>query len=359
MEFNRPTNIIPAPWAENGQYETIPATQVSSGRASWDTGFPLENTIPVSSGGIPANYNDFQGVLHDLSEHTCFQQTGGLYLWSSSIDYPVGAVVQGSDNGIYRALTKNGPNTVVANPVTDSSGKWTSFVMTDGNQTISGGLTVTSGISGTATDASSLGGIAASGYVTTSGAQAITGAKTFSGITTFSNDINQTNNIVLSGGDFVRRTTDDGWIRLSAASKANNGATLLMYGQTEASTPGYFYLTARDATYGRKDLYGAPDGTLVWAGSNVNTAAKPGVQLVEYTYNQSVTINADNALRVYFTPPTISGYTAQKVVNGRGNGILAFVVPSWSEANNAWVINVRASQQTANSMTFLIEYTRN
>ena len=190
MEFNRPTNIIPAPWAKNGQYETIPATQVSSGRASWDTGFPVENTIPVSSGGIPANYNDFQGVLHDLSEHTCFQQTGGLYLWSSSIDYPVGAVVQGSDNGIYRALAKNGPNTTVANPVTDNSGKWTSFVMTDGNQTISGELTVTSGISGictsatnatSASNATSLGGVAASGYVTISGAQTITGAKTFSG----------------------------------------------------------------------------------------------------------------------------------------------------------------------------------
>ena len=96
--------------------------------------------------------------------------------------------------------------------------------------------------------------------------QTVGGAKTFSGITSFSNDINQTNNIVLSGGDFVRRTIDDGWIRLSAASKANNGATLLMYGQDSASTPGAFYLTARDAAHGRKDLYGTPDGTLTWAG---------------------------------------------------------------------------------------------
>lgn len=194
MEYSRP-NIIPTPWAYGGTFETIPAQQVSSGRASWDTGFPLENTIPVSSGGIPANYNDFQGVLHDLSEHTCWQQTGGMYLWTSSVNYPVGAIVQGSDDKMYRALAKNGPDTVVANPVTDSSGKWTGFIHTTGNQTINGVLTVASGISGTVTNASSLGGVAASSYaldsnvVKLTGNQTISGGKTYVGSAVFSSGL--------------------------------------------------------------------------------------------------------------------------------------------------------------------------
>ena len=333
MEFQRPTYVIPTPWADQGTYETIPATQVSSGRASWDAGFPLENTIPVSSGGIPANYNDFQGVLHDLSEHTCYQQTGGLYEWTSSIDYPVGAIVQGGDAKTYQAVAKNGPNTSVVNPTTDSSGSyWNTFIMSGGTAT-------------SAVDASSLGGVAASGYVTTSGAQTINGAKTFS------------STITMATTSALKVPTTSSFISFYGGTGQTTGARLTLLGKDNSSEPGYFKLVAYGSA--EKLLQGKPDGSLTWDGSNVNTAAKPGVQLVEYTYNQSVTINADNALRVYFTPPTISGYTAQKVVNGRGNGILAFVVPSWSEADNAWVINVRASQQTANSMTFLIEYTRN
>lgn len=272
MEFQRPTNIIPTPWADQGTYETIPATQVSSGRASWDAGFPLENTIPVSSGGIPANYNDFQGVLHDLSEHTCYQQTGGLYAWTSSIDYPVGAIVQGGDAKTYQAVTKNGPNTSVVNPTTDSSGSyWDTFVMAGGSQTIKGaktftsstvfssGITVSGTISGTATsatsagsatNASSLGGIAASGYVTTSGAQTITGAKTFSNAVSL---------------PMILRSVDNGECDMLGSTDFSKGGAVVCYGQDNTITPGAVLL--RPCSSGTAHSFLAnPDGTLTWDG---------------------------------------------------------------------------------------------
>lgn len=122
-------SFIPIPWAENGQTTTIPQNTAEQGRASWDQGFPQVCALPLSAGGIPPNYLDFQGVLHALSSSIFYMQTGALWPWSSTLTYPLGAHVLGSDNNEYVAVQEN----TGQDPTQDDGEKWknvTSFLGT-------------------------------------------------------------------------------------------------------------------------------------------------------------------------------------------------------------------------------------
>lgn len=117
-------SFIPEPWAEtSGNFDTIPATQQETGRASWENGFPLENTIPVAEGGTPSHYLDFQGVLNALSSFAWWQQRGGQFTWSQDLEYPVGAFVLGSDGQLYKSIQASSPS-APQNPIT-ATAYWT------------------------------------------------------------------------------------------------------------------------------------------------------------------------------------------------------------------------------------------
>ena len=109
MAMTQPS-YIDNPWATNGTKTTIPATQATpgDGSASWDKGFPPETAIPISQGGVPPRYVDFNGVLNSLSSFAWWQQRGGLFTYSNTIDYPVGAIVI-SGGKTYQCLQENGP----------------------------------------------------------------------------------------------------------------------------------------------------------------------------------------------------------------------------------------------------------
>lgn len=101
-------SFLPSPFADEGQRATIPATPSSEqGRASYQQGFPQVCAQPLASGGIPPNYQDFQGILYDLSNSIFYMQTGALWPWSASLTYPLGAHVLGSDNNEYVAVQEN------------------------------------------------------------------------------------------------------------------------------------------------------------------------------------------------------------------------------------------------------------
>lgn len=121
---NQPS-IIPSAWAANNStIENIPATTTETGKASWDQGFPVETSLPLSQGGVPPKYGDFNGILNILSQFALYAQSGGQYAWSNQIDYSVGCVVLGTDGALYRAMQVSGPSTTAVNPVGDTSGKW-------------------------------------------------------------------------------------------------------------------------------------------------------------------------------------------------------------------------------------------
>ena len=122
MALTQP-GTIPQPWGSDGQGGTIPQDTTVSGKASWAIGFPPETALPLSEGGVPPSYLDFQGVLNVLSAHNFFQQSGAHYTWANSLDYPVGAFVMGSDNKLYQALQASGPgySAGAKNPTTSAA----------------------------------------------------------------------------------------------------------------------------------------------------------------------------------------------------------------------------------------------
>ena len=117
---NQP-DIIPMAWAENNSTaDSIPETTSESGKASWDQGFPVETSLPLSQGGVPPKYGDFNGILKILSQFALFAQQGGQYAWNNTLAYGVGSIVLGTDGNLYRAAQES----TAVNPVGDASGKW-------------------------------------------------------------------------------------------------------------------------------------------------------------------------------------------------------------------------------------------
>ena len=139
MALNAPS-FIPQPWATSGQAATIPNQKPEFGRASWSQGFPTETSIPLNAGGIPPNYLDFQGVLKILSQFAFFQQSGGLFTWSSSLDYLKGCHILGSDGEEYVALASSGPSVSAGakNPVAPSSSAYWKLANDDSGSVLIG-----------------------------------------------------------------------------------------------------------------------------------------------------------------------------------------------------------------------------
>lgn len=115
----------------------IPATTPSgSGALSYQSAFPPITSLPLSAGGVAPSREDFNGVFKLLSQHTFFQQSGGVYPWSNSLDYPVGAHVLGSNMTEYVAVSPSGPDySGAVDPTTDTTGaNWRSIVLSSPGQ---------------------------------------------------------------------------------------------------------------------------------------------------------------------------------------------------------------------------------
>ncbi|MEQ1969611.1 hypothetical protein ABLA30_22205 [Xenorhabdus nematophila] len=95
-------NLIPAPFAQNGHRDEIPAiykSDLPSQKATWDTGFPQITMMPVTAGGLPPSGRDFNGVFNQISDNIVHLSKGGKYKFSqeyaNSINgYPKGAILQ-------------------------------------------------------------------------------------------------------------------------------------------------------------------------------------------------------------------------------------------------------------------------
>ena len=124
MSITRPVNNS-IPFANlSAQINTIPNTQATSGdgHASWTGGFPAETMLPPTSGGIPPDGKDFNGVINFLSNHQVFLNAGGRYRFDAGLStanggYPIGFVLQ-TDNGASEyvstiANNTNNPNSVL------------------------------------------------------------------------------------------------------------------------------------------------------------------------------------------------------------------------------------------------------
>lgn len=114
---NYPTDKLTSVFAVNGDKRLPPSTAAlaGSGRASQYEGFKIENSMPLSQGGIPPFREDFNGIFNLFSQFLLWYQQGGVMQYDSSLDYEVNNEVY--YNGLkYRCIQDNGVSSTVALP---------------------------------------------------------------------------------------------------------------------------------------------------------------------------------------------------------------------------------------------------
>ena len=134
-------DLIITPFGESADPGTIRPIPESTGpsdpkqNASWEKGFPSPTMIPISSGGVPPEGPDMNGVLNAISQHTAFIGGGGQYKWSAAYvaakgGYAKGSVIQ-SDDGLVSYVSTIDVNS--ANFNTDPSSIGVSWEFYSGN----------------------------------------------------------------------------------------------------------------------------------------------------------------------------------------------------------------------------------
>ncbi|MEE1227255.1 MAG: hypothetical protein UHM08_09160 [Bacteroidales bacterium] len=102
--FNTPT-VIPQIWSAGGQHASIPNTTSERGRASFQSGFPLETATPIAQGGVPPVRQDFNAMGYIPMSHAFYAQNGGCYTFNTDVSnaiggYPKGAILWVWANGV-------------------------------------------------------------------------------------------------------------------------------------------------------------------------------------------------------------------------------------------------------------------
>lgn len=113
--FNEPTQWT-HPLGNNADVATLPDdTPGTSGRASLQKLFQLINQTPLEAGGIAPSREDFNALFKFLGDPVFYMMNGGLWTYSTAMDYPVGALVK-YNNAIYECVQANGPSSTLADP---------------------------------------------------------------------------------------------------------------------------------------------------------------------------------------------------------------------------------------------------
>lgn len=101
---NAPRKVA-LPFAEKGEKDIIPEdSSPTPGRASMNDGFPPETRKTKTSGGVPPNGLDMNGILNYLSALNRWQSAGGSFIYDSAFandndvnGYPNGAILLRAD----------------------------------------------------------------------------------------------------------------------------------------------------------------------------------------------------------------------------------------------------------------------
>lgn len=113
--FNEPTLWTHA-LGNNADVSTLPDdTSGTTGLASLQKLFQLINQTPLEAGGIAPSREDFNALFKFLGDPVFYMMNGGLWTYSTAMDYPVGALVK-YNNAIYECVQANGPSSTLADP---------------------------------------------------------------------------------------------------------------------------------------------------------------------------------------------------------------------------------------------------
>lgn len=126
--------------AASGDKTDIPLNASIAGAADFTLGFPPITQQPLAAGGIAPARADVNGFLNLLSQHTFWQQSGGLYNWSATLDYAVPSMVVGSDGKLYLSLLASGPSSGGAQDPVSSPTYWLDYRQSvpDASETVAG-----------------------------------------------------------------------------------------------------------------------------------------------------------------------------------------------------------------------------
>lgn len=134
---NQP-EFLPSVFASNGDANTIPASNDgTAGLASWLLGFPAITQTPLAQGGLPPQRADFNGIFKAITAFLMFYQAGGVFTYSTTIDYNEGAFVI-YNNLLYFCTKENGPNTTNGQQAPTQTGYWSPLVQSGIDNTFTG-----------------------------------------------------------------------------------------------------------------------------------------------------------------------------------------------------------------------------
>lgn len=134
--------VLPMPIADSGDVRSIPEqTPIGTNQLSFQSGFPPITSNPLTAGGIPPQREDFNAAYRLLSQHSVFQQSGGVYPWQGAngsfpgLNYLAGWHVMGTDGHEYIAILPSGPDVPDSgggfvgpqDPTTDAGTFWVDF----------------------------------------------------------------------------------------------------------------------------------------------------------------------------------------------------------------------------------------
>lgn len=119
---NNPT-LLTMPIAENGQKNTIPATQAAAGDGllSQSTGFPPETALPLGAGGKAPTREDFNGAFNLLSDIAFYTQKGWTFEYDANQTYYKGCIVMDTTNGLrYECINDVAAGTILPSADTNN-----------------------------------------------------------------------------------------------------------------------------------------------------------------------------------------------------------------------------------------------
>ena len=140
MAIPQVPNFWPMALGSNADTVEIPdTTPAGEGIPSFTSLFPVLTQIDPTAGGVFIERSWMNGLFQLLGNNIWYLQHGSPYPWSATLDYPVGAVVQGANGVIYRSLTASGPSISGVGPLNpiNSPVAWTSVspIITANTQT--------------------------------------------------------------------------------------------------------------------------------------------------------------------------------------------------------------------------------
>lgn len=140
--------VIPAnnalAFASHGLKNLIPQDPAVHGRASMSQGFPEETMRSRNEDGVPPRGRDMNGILHQLSSHQVFLNTGGMYRFDADYaalirGYAMGAVLQ-LDDGLSAVISTQSANSGNPNLTMTGWAPYAGKLLTDQIAALGGGL---------------------------------------------------------------------------------------------------------------------------------------------------------------------------------------------------------------------------